>query len=58
MQMEVFGLSPAALRYDNWVGLYQQGDSYLYVNRGIGTVGFPSRVGSTPEITLITLKTK
>ena len=58
MQMEVFGLSPAALRYDCWAGLYRQGDSYLYVNRGIGTVGFPSRVGCNPEITLITLKTK
>lgn len=58
MQMEVFGLSPAAFRYDCWAGLYQQGNSYLYVNRGIGTVGFPSRVGCTPEITLITLKSK
>ena len=58
MQMEVFGLTPAAFRYDCPVGLYQRGDSYLYVNRGIGTVGFPSRVGCTPEITLITLKSK
>lgn len=58
MQMEVFGLTPATFRYDCPVGLYQQGDSYLYVNRGIGTVGFPSRVGCTPEITLITLKSK
>lgn len=58
MQMEVCGLSPAALRYDCWAGLYQRDDSYLYVNRGIGTVGFPSRVGCTPEISVITLKTK
>ena len=58
MQMEVLGLTPAAFRYDCPAGLYQECDSYLYVNRGIGTVGFPSRVGCTPEITLITLKSK
>ena len=56
MQMEVLGLSPAALRYDRWAGLYQHDGSYLYVNRGIGTVGFPSRIGCHPEITLLTLK--
>ena len=28
----------------------------LYVNIGTGTVGFPARVGATPEITLFTLK--
>jgi predicted MPP superfamily phosphohydrolase len=28
----------------------------LYVNIGIGTVGFPARIGATPEITVITLK--
>lgn len=29
---------------------------HLYVNRGIGTVGTPIRVGSPPEITLLTLR--
>ncbi len=27
----------------------------LYVNRGLGTIGFPVRLGSPPEITLLTL---
>lgn len=57
MQMEFFGISPARFRYRTWGGLYN--DSYnhpLYVNIGIGTVGFPARIGATPEITLITLK--
>jgi len=28
----------------------------LYVNRGIGTLGIPARIGSRPEITLLTLR--
>ncbi len=28
---------------------------YLYVNRGLGTIGYPGRVGILPEITLIEL---
>jgi predicted MPP superfamily phosphohydrolase len=28
----------------------------LYVNRGIGTLGVPARIGSRPEITLLTLR--
>lgn len=57
MQVEVLGLSPAALRYRHWGGLYtdRRGQN-LYVNIGTGTVGFPARVGATPEITLITLR--
>ena len=60
MQIEVFGLSPAALRYATWGGLYGdgKGQRLLYVNRGIGTVGMPMRLGATPEITLITLRRK
>ncbi len=57
MQMEAFGYSPAALRYKYWGGLYSDNKGqYLYVNIGAGTVGFPSRIGATPEITIITLK--
>jgi uncharacterized protein len=29
----------------------------LYVNRGLGTLGIPARIGSKPEITLLTLRT-
>jgi len=28
----------------------------LYVNRGLGTFGFPVRIGVPPEITLLTLR--
>ena len=30
--------------------------AYLYVNRGLGTFGFPVRLGVPPEISLLTLK--
>lgn len=30
--------------------------SYLYVNRGLGTIATPVRIGSPPEITLLTLR--
>lgn len=58
MQFEVFGWSPAKYRYPTWGGLYADDDRshQLYVNIGAGTVGFPARVGATPEITLFTLK--
>lgn len=59
MQIELFGLSPAALRYKTWGGLYDDEAGHkLYVNIGLGEVGFPARIGATPEITLITLKKK
>ena len=58
MQIELGGVSPAALRYSTWGGLY--GDEHdrhqLYVNIGAGTVGMPMRLGATPEITVITLR--
>ena len=58
MQVELFGLSPAAFRYDTWVGMYADTDSAhrLYVNIGLGEVGIPARIGATPEITQITLR--
>ena len=36
-------------------GLYQKAGSQLYVNRGIGTIGLPMRVGARPEITVFEL---
>lgn len=57
MQICLFGLSPAAIRYPTWGGLYEDDDRHqLYVNIGIGEVAIPARIGATPEITLITLK--
>lgn len=57
MQMAFGRISPAIFRYKTWGGLYNDNDNHsLYVNIGIGTVGFPARIGATPEITLFTLK--
>lgn len=43
------------LPYGYVAGLYDRGGSSLYVNRGFGTAGPPSRVGSPPEITKVIL---
>ncbi len=48
-------INPARLLTPYTVGLYQQGDSSIYVSRGIGTIGVPARVGSPPEITVLRL---
>ncbi len=36
-------------------GWYEKAGSQLYVNRGIGTIGFPIRLGARPEITVLEL---
>ncbi|TVQ46985.1 MAG: metallophosphoesterase [Saprospirales bacterium] len=50
--------SPSSLVYNQWAGLYQSGSQYLYVNRGLGFLGYPGRVGILPEITFIELRDK
>lgn len=60
-------MSLARVAYARWAGLYaepaatQAGSEssrqqLLYVNRGLGTVGPPLRLGIRPEITLLTLR--
>lgn len=51
-----FKWSPSQYVYKQWAGLYRQGNQYLYVNRGFGTIGYPGRVGMAPELTVIELK--
>ena len=48
--------SPVSMRYKRWGGLYREGKQSLYVNTGIGFIGFPGRVGMPPEITVIELR--
>ncbi len=57
LQLHLFGrrLSPAQWLYDRWSGRYDSPGSTLYINDGIGYVGYPMRLGAYPEITLFTL---
>jgi len=50
--------SPVKWKYPKWRGLYQHKneEQYLYVNIGLGYIGFPGRVGTDPEITVVELK--
>jgi predicted MPP superfamily phosphohydrolase len=49
------GIRPADLVLPYVEGLYDEGGSRLYVNRGFGTAGPPARVGAPPEVTLVVL---
>lgn len=49
--------SPAKWKYKYWGGIYKENDQYLYVNRGLGFVGVPIRVGMPPEVTYLELNT-
>ncbi|WP_035566496.1 metallophosphoesterase [Hymenobacter sp. IS2118] len=48
--------SPVQYVYKQWAGLYEQGRQKLYVNTGLGYLGYPGRVGFLPEITLFELR--
>ncbi len=51
-----FRWSPAQYVYKQWAGLYREGKQSLYVNRGLGFLGYPGRVGILPEVTVLTLR--
>ena len=53
-----FKWSPAQYMYKEWAGLYQDKNTHreIYVNRGLGSIGYPGRIGILPEITYIILK--
>ncbi len=50
-----FALAPATFVSKYVAGLYDIGDSLMYVSRGVGTIGVPFRINCPPEITLLTL---
>jgi uncharacterized protein len=50
-----FKWSPVQYFYKQWADLYQNEHQYLYVNRGLGFIGYPGRVGILPEITVFEL---
>ncbi|RED49376.1 metallophosphoesterase [Seonamhaeicola aphaedonensis] len=47
--------SPIKYKYKYWAGLYEKNKQFLYVNRGLGWLGFPGRLGMRPEITCLEL---
>ena len=51
-----FKWSPVQYMYKQWAGLYEFEGQNLYVNRGLGFIGYMGRIGIAPEITLLELK--
>jgi predicted MPP superfamily phosphohydrolase len=51
-----FKWSPVQYFYKEWADLYQHKNQFLYVNRGLGFLAYPGRVGILPEITVFELK--
>lgn len=51
-----FKWSPVQYMYKQWAGLYKDKGQHIYVNRGLGFIGYMGRVGIKPEITLLELK--
>jgi predicted MPP superfamily phosphohydrolase len=56
VEIRGFKWSPIQYLYKEWAGIYQEKNQYLYVNRGLGFIGYPGRVGILPEITVIELR--
>ncbi|HAP70556.1 MAG TPA: phosphoesterase, partial [Flavobacteriales bacterium] len=48
--------SPVQYLYKQWAGLYEDMGQSIYVNRGLGFIGYMGRIGIQPEITLLELK--
>jgi predicted MPP superfamily phosphohydrolase len=42
--------SPVQYRYKRWLGLYKEDNQYLFVSKGFGFLGFPGRIGMSPEV--------
>ena len=51
-------ISPSRLVTPYVVGWFSKPGGRLYVNRGIGTIGVPMRIGAPPEITVYELVRK
>ena len=49
-------IAPTRLVTPYVAGLFQKPGGQLYVNRGIGTIGMPIRIGAPPEITVYRLE--
>ena len=58
MQFSLMGWCPSRYIFKQYRGLYSEGQQHLYVNIGLGETILPFRIGTRPEITLITLRTR
>lgn len=47
--------SPSQYIYKHWAGWYQVNSQQLYVNRGLGCLGYMGRIGIQPEISVLEL---
>lgn len=54
-QLKIGKWTPARMAFKEWGGAYRIGEQMLYVSSGIGG-SFPFRLGTWPELTVITLK--
>ena len=61
VELKNFRWSPAQYMYKRWAGIYDNpatdSPQYLYVNRGLGMIGYPGRIGILPEIAVLELVT-
>lgn len=57
-----FGIKLAGIQFSPlyfyqklWGGMYKFNNQYIYVNKGLGAVGFPGRIEMRPEVSVLTL---
>ena len=53
IELGSFKWSPAKFKYPQWAGLYENKEHKIYVNRGLGHLGYAGRVGIYPEISIL-----
>ena len=53
-----FKWSPVKYRYKQWAGLYNKNLYQIYVNRGLGHLGYAGRVGIMPDISILNIFSK
>ena len=53
-----FKWSPSKYRYKEWAGLYESLGKQIYVNRGLGHLGYAGRVGIMPDISVLNIISK
>ena len=56
VELPGFKWSPIKYRYKYWAGLYNVDDKQIYVNRGLGHLGYAGRVGIMPDVSIINIK--